>query len=107
MNTERFPVDGAGLGLRRALLGPLRLRGTENIDFMEIAPENWINVGGRFGAALRELTGALPFVCHGLSLSLGGPTDLDETFVRRLKLFLDQHGVRCYSEHLSYCTDEG
>lgn len=107
MNTECFPVDGAGLGLRRALLGPLRLRGTEGIDFLEIAPENWMNVGGRFGAALRELTGALPFVCHGLSLSLGGPNDLDETFVRRLKLFLDQHKIRCYSEHLSYCTDDG
>jgi uncharacterized protein (UPF0276 family) len=74
---------------------------------MEIAPENWINVGGRFGAALRDFTSQVPFVCHGLSLSIGGPAPLDETFLRRLRQFLDEHQVRCYSEHLSYCTDDG
>jgi len=107
VNTDRYPVEGAGLGLRRALLGPLRSHGTGPVDFMEIAPENWMNVGGRYGAALREFTGRLPFVCHGLSLSLGGPSPLDETFLHRLRQFLDQHDIRCYSEHLSYCTDDG
>lgn len=101
------PVRGAGLGLRRALLGPLRSHGLGPIDFMEVAPENWIGVGGRRGRLLREFTEQVPFVCHGLSLSVGGPTPLDETFLQRLRQFLDQHGVRCYSEHLSYCTDDG
>src|SRR5690606_30325390 len=32
---------------------------------------------------------------------------LDEDFVRELRGFLDTHGVRCYSEHLSYCSDDG
>jgi uncharacterized protein (UPF0276 family) len=104
---DRYPVEGAGLGLRRALLGPLRSYGTGPVGFMEIAPENWMNVGGRYGAALREFTSRLPFVCHGLSLSLGGPSPLDETFLHRLRQFLDQHEIRCYSEHLSYCTDDG
>jgi uncharacterized protein (UPF0276 family) len=74
---------------------------------MELAPENWMNAGGRYKAALREFSGQLPFVCHGLSLSLGGPSPLDETFLHRLRKFLDEHGIRCYSEHLSYCTDDG
>jgi len=74
---------------------------------MEVAPENWINVGGRRGRQFRAFTERFPFVCHGLSLSLGGPDPLDETFVHRLKRFLDEHQVRCYSEHLSYCTDGG
>lgn len=74
---------------------------------MEVAPENWINVGGRFGRAFREFTGRFPFTCHGLSLSLGGPSALDETFLRKVKRFLDDHDVRIYSEHLSYCTDDG
>jgi len=89
------------------MLGPLRSHGTGPVGFMEIAPENWMNVGGRYGAAFREFAGHLPFVCHGLSLSLGGPSPLDETFLHRLKQFLDQHAIRCYSEHLSYCTDDG
>ena len=46
-------------------------------------------------------------LCHGLSLSLGSPAPLDEAFVKRIKQFLDQHQVRLYSEHLSYCSDEG
>jgi uncharacterized protein (UPF0276 family) len=107
VNAGKYPVSGAGLGLRRALLGPLRSRDPGPVDFMEVAPENWIGVGGRRGRMLREFTSRLPFVCHGLSLSIGGPTPLDETFLRRLRRFLDSHGVRCYSEHLSYCTDGG
>jgi len=74
---------------------------------MEVAPENWIGVGGRRGRLFREFTERVPFVCHGLSLSIGGPSPLDETFLLRLRRFLDQHAVRCYSEHLSYCSDDG
>jgi uncharacterized protein (UPF0276 family) len=74
---------------------------------MEVAPENWMGVGGRRGRQLRKLTERLPFVCHGLSLSIGGPSPLDETFLHRLRPFLDLHDIRCYSEHLSYCTDDG
>ena len=48
-----------------------------------------------------------PLVCHGLSLSLGGVAPLDETFLQRVRRFLDQHGVPLYSEHLSYCSDDG
>jgi uncharacterized protein len=42
-----------------------------------------------------------------LSLSLGGPTALDLEFLEQLKRFLDLHSVRLYSEHLSFCSDEG
>ncbi len=107
MTTGKYPVQGAGLGLRRALLGPLRTHGVKELDFMEVAPENWINVGGRLGKSFREFTDRLPFVCHGLSLSIGGPAALDETFLHRVRQFLDKHQVRYYSEHLSYCTDDG
>jgi uncharacterized protein len=101
------PPSGAGLGLRRALLGPLECHGLHGIDFMEVAPENWIGVGGALGKRLRALTERLPFLCHGLSLSLGGPEPLDETLLRRIRRFLEQHQVRLYSEHLSYCSDDG
>ena len=77
------------------------------IDFMEIAPENWIGVGGRLGKSFRSFTEKYDFICHGLSLSIGSPAPLDEAFVRQVKQFMDEHGIKAYSEHLSYCSDQG
>lgn len=104
---KQYPVSGAGLGLRRSLLDPLREHGDEGIEFMEIAPENWIGVGGAMGRKFRYFTERFPFVAHGLSLSLGGPDPLDREFVGQVGEFLDTHGVRLYTEHLSYCSDGG
>jgi hypothetical protein len=103
----KYPVHGAGLGLRRALMGPLADAPPPRVDFLEVAPENWIGIGGARKRAFREFTECYPFVTHGLSLSLGGPAPLDEDFLREVRAFLDEHGIRYYSEHLSYCGDDG
>lgn len=106
--THRYPVKGVGLGLRRGnLMRELAETRPESVDFLEVAPENWIGLGGRLGKRFREFTERYPFVCHGLSLSVGGPAPLDEEFVRRVGNFLDTHGIRYYTEHLSYCSDDG
>jgi len=102
-----LPAASAGLGLRRALLDEVAAAPPNGFDFLEVAPENWIGVGGRFGRALTELAQRFPLVCHGLSLSLGGPEALDMEFLHRLRGFLDAHEVPIYSEHLSYCSDDG
>jgi len=104
---KTYPVLGSGLGLRRDLLNELEADFPAGIDFMEVAPENWIGMGGRSGKRFRAFTEKVPFVTHGLSLSLGSPAPLDEKFVQDVKQFLDQHNIRCYSEHLSYCSDDG
>ena len=97
--------DSVGLGLRRSLLGSLQAAPTGTFDFLEAAPENWIGVGGTLGDTFAELASRHPLACHGLSLSLGGPAGLDETFLQRLRRFLDAHDVAVYSEHLSACGD--
>jgi len=107
MSSRQFAVDGVGLGLRRDFFDEVLARPDLPIDFMEIAPENWLNFGGRQGRQLRTLTERLPFVCHGLSLDLGGPHPLDEAYIRQLKTFFDFHEIRAYTEHLSYCGDSG
>lgn len=104
---REYPVEGVGLGLRRDFFNEVVDSPELNIDFMEIAPENWLNFGGRKGRQLRALTERLPFVCHGLSLDLGGIHPLDETYLYALKKFLDEHNIRAYTEHLSYCGDSG
>ena len=97
----------AGLGLRRALMGPLQAAAPGDFDFLECAPDNWIGVGGRFGEGLRELSRKHPLVCHGLSLSLGTVEPFDQTYLLKLRRFLDEHRVPIFSEHLSYCSDDG
>ncbi|MDX1345906.1 MAG: DUF692 domain-containing protein [Sedimenticolaceae bacterium] len=107
MNSKNYPVHGAGLGLRRSFMDAVVQDPPATVDFMEVAPENWMRIGGSMARKFRNLTEEFPFVCHGLSLSIGSPAPLDETFVRELKGFLDRHNIRCYTEHLSYCSDDG
>ncbi len=106
-DTKQYPVSGAGLGLRRPIADKLKDVPEGDIDFMEIAPENWIHVGGALGKKLRYFTERYPFVIHGLSLSIGSPAPLNETLVRDIKAFMAGHDIRMYSEHLSYCGDDG
>ncbi len=102
-----YPVNGAGLGLRRELVKPLQQHTPEEIGFFEVAPENWMGIGGRLKKEFRSFTERHQFVTHGLSLSIGSPAPLDETFLKNLKVFLDEHDIRAYTEHLSYCSDDG
>ena len=102
-----FKLHGAGLGFRRELLDALKVQVPTAIDFFELAPENWIDFGGLRARDLRTFTERYPFVCHGLSLSIGGPSALDEMLVKRIKSFMQTHGIQLYTEHLSYCSDDG
>jgi hypothetical protein len=103
----QFPVTGAGLGLRRPLADKLKDVPAGEIDFMEIAPENWIHVGGALGKKLRWYTERYPFLIHGLSLSIGAPSPLNEQLVYDIKDFMAEHKILMYSEHLSACGDDG
>lgn len=102
-----YSVNGAGLGLRRDLMTELEATPSRDIDFMEVAPENWIGIGGAWGKRFRQFSEANDFVIHGLSLSIGSPAPLDESLVADIRRFMDEHGIETYSEHLSYCSDMG
>ena len=101
------PVRGAGLGFRRELIAPLQAGVPEAIRFFELAPENWAELGGKAARDLRHFSERYPFVCHGLSLSLGGPAPLDEDLLRRIRSFMAAHGMTLYTEHLAWCADDG
>ena len=102
-------ISGAGLGLKRELIPQIQqLYGedvTKNIGFIEIAPENWLDAGGKPAQDLAWFAERYPIVCHGLCLSLGGPDPLNTAFLLSVKSFLKQHNISLYTEHLSYCTD--
>lgn len=107
MPTTTNEFHGAGLGLRRALLGPLLSMDQGAVDFLEVAPENWIGVGGRFGKQFRLMAERYPVVLHGLSLDIGGPDPLDTDLVTSVRQLMNDIDVPLYSEHLTYCAAEG
>lgn len=100
-------ISGAGLGFRRELIPELKAGVPDPMSFFELAPENWAGMGGSSAKDLRAFTERYPFVCHGLSLDLGGPSPLDESLLHRIRSFMQQQGITLYTEHLSWCADEG
>ncbi len=102
-------IKGVGLGLKRELIPQIQrlFHGSSiaNINFVEIAPENWIGAGGKAAADLAWFVERYPIVCHGLCLSLGGPDPLNVGFLKQVKSFLSANKIPLYTEHLSYCSD--
>jgi len=110
-------INGVGLGLKRELIPQIQRHFQHdsnqsvpdnlisNIDFVEIAPENWIGAGGKYAEQLAWFVERYPIVCHGLCLSLGGPDPLNTKFLKQVKQFLSANKIPLYTEHLSYCSD--
>lgn len=71
-------------------------------DFIEVAPENWIDIGGRWKQLFDKKLKDYPLFTHGLSLSIGSPDELDFNFLKKIKHFLKETNARFYSEHLSF-----
>lgn len=102
-------IKGVGLGLKRELIPQIQALYGEaqiaNINFVEIAPENWIDIGGKKAKQLDWFAERYPIVCHGLCLSLGGLSPLNVDFLKQVKKFLHHYNIPVYTEHLSYSTD--
>jgi uncharacterized protein (UPF0276 family) len=107
-------IKGVGLGLKRELIPQIQRLFNDthipdpkiaNINFVEIAPENWIGAGGKAAADLAWFVERYPIVCHGLCLSLGGPDPLNVSFLKQVKTFLSTNKIPLYTEHLSFCSD--
>lgn len=97
------------MGLKRELIPQIQhfyqQQSISHINFVEIAPENWIGAGGKLATDLAWFVERYPIVCHGLCLSLGGPDPLNVTFLKQVKQFLAANKIPLYTEHLSYCSD--
>ncbi len=95
-----------GIGLRRDISEEILDSRLLTPDFLEFAPENWMGVGGNWNRTLKKAVSGYPVTCHGLSLSLGSPEELNWNFIRELKIFLDENRVEIFSEHLSYTKSQ-
>ncbi len=95
-----------GLGFRRDFGEDFLSQNALRPAFLEVAPENWMNMGGYWKKVFDKLAEKYKITTHGLSLSIGSPDPLDVSFIKRVKEFLDRYEVEVYSEHLSYSQVE-
>ena len=96
-----FPVSGAGLGYRRPMASEIADVSLDQVNFMEVVPENWIGLGGYWGDVFRKVTDMYPLILHGLSLSIGSPEEVDWSFLKKVKGFIKDFNVEIYSDHFA------
>ena len=91
-----------GIGFRKDFAADLLQSNAIQPAFIEVAPENWIGIGGYWKKLFRQALEQYPLFTHGLSLSIGSPDELDLVFLQKIKDFLRDTNAQLYSEHLSY-----
>ncbi|PTC06340.1 hypothetical protein C9980_03970 [Vibrio mediterranei] len=95
-----------GLGLRMEHVDMLSdMPKHPDIDFLELAPENWMNLGGAKRERLEQIADKYPLVAHGLSLSIGDCVPLNESYLKDVARFLNEFDIEIYSDHLSFSRD--
>ena len=91
-----------GIGYRKDFAEDFADNNVLTPSFIEVAPENWMNVGGYYKKLFDKALEKHPLFVHGLSLSVGSPEGIDINFVKQVKQFLDDTNTVEYSEHLSF-----
>lgn len=91
-----------GIGYRKDFAEEFLQSDILNPSFIEVAPENWVGVGGYWKKQFKKVLEKYPLFTHGLSLSIGSPDELDFDFLKKVKTFLRETNSAIYSEHLSY-----
>ena len=91
-----------GLGFRREIADAFLNKTVLKPGFIEIAPENWIDMGGYWEDVFNKVTDKYPLILHGLSLSIGSPEEPNWNFLKKVKQMIKRYNVSVYSEHLSF-----
>lgn len=91
-----------GLGFRREIADDFFGQSLLAPDFIELAPENWLGLGGYWGKVFRKAAEQYPITFHGLSLSIGSPEEPDWSFLKKVKQMIKDYDIHIYSEHLSF-----
>lgn len=103
---KKLPELGIGLGLRRALYKDI-LKNKNKIDWLEIAPENYILRGGETIQNLLTIKKHFPIIPHGLNLSVGGTDPFDKELIKNIKKLFEIINPPWYSDHLCFNYVEG
>ncbi len=104
---DRLPTLGIGLGLRREHTGSLLGHFPDELQWFEVAPENYMEIGGKVYRDFCELAERVPVVAHSVSLSLGSLDPLNKPFLKQLKKFIRTHKIPLASDHICFSSYHG
>lgn len=74
------------------------------VEWIEVHAENYMGDGGRPHAQLRALADRFALSVHGVGLSIGGESPLDQGHLSRLRTLMDRTNPASFSEHLAWST---
>ncbi|GAC1581932.1 MAG: DUF692 domain-containing protein [Sphingomicrobium sp.] len=97
---------GYGLGLRKTHYADF-LGGPVEVDFVEVISENFMVPGGKPRQILRDVRARYPVALHGVSMSIGSADGLDDAYLERLRMLVDEIEPLFVSDHLSWSRIEG
>ena len=100
--SESLPIHGIGLGLRMGLSQDLFEHRPDEVRWLEIHPENYVQRGGPFRRILDEAREDWPIGAHGLTLCFGTLNPFERDYVSGLKALLDRVNAPWYSDHLCF-----
>jgi uncharacterized protein len=104
MMVSQIPAQ-AGIGLKNEHIRAI-LESRPQLGFLEIHAENYMGDGGPLLNFLEELRAIYPLSLHGVGLSVGGPRDLDQSHLKRLRALNDRYKPGLFSEHLAWSTHD-
>jgi uncharacterized protein (UPF0276 family) len=94
-------LDGTvGLGFRLGMAKAMLERNETAFQFVEIAPENYLGVGGKRARLLAMAKERWPIVAHGLCGDLAGSAPMNDALLEDLRVLLKDTGAAWYSDHL-------
>ena len=93
----------SGLGLKPEHFQAV-LDTTPDLGFFEIHAENYMVDGGPFHHYLSQIRSRYPLSIHGVGLSIGCESPLDEAHLDRLAALLQRYEPQSFSEHLAWSS---
>jgi uncharacterized protein (UPF0276 family) len=100
---KQMPDLGVGLGLRRELAADT-MANSASIDFLELVPENYMDLGGRVRQRLDAALDKFPLVTHGVNLSIGSCDELSSDYLSSMTRLLDKINAPWWSDHLCFTS---
>lgn len=97
---------GFGVGLRTQHY-PDFLREPQAVDWLEIITDNYLVDGGKPLVLLDQIRASYSMVMHGVAMSIGAVSGVDEAYLKRVKALADRVEPLWISDHLCWIGGPG